>query len=937
MATMDAQRWQRISPLLDALLDMPATERSAHLAILRQEDAALADELERLLTLDASTPDFLATPVLQLPSGVLPGMRLGPYRLERLLGEGGMGQVWLATRADGLYERKVALKLLRPGLANPQLRQRFDRERDILARLSHPFIAQLLDAGIDANGQPYLALEYVEGEPIIRWCQLHQLDIPARLDLFRQVCDAVSHAHANLVVHRDLKPSNILVTASGQVRLLDFGIAKLLDSQPPSAEQTRPGMRTFTLHYAAPEQIRGEPVTTMTDVYSLGVVLYELLTGHTPYRLTRQTDAEWEEAILTGEPIRPSHAAARATPDTTRPYTPAQLARKLSGDLDNILLRALAKRPEQRYASAEALAQDLLCHLRGQPVSARGEQVAYRLRKYLQRHRWGIATTASILLVLLTALVVVGWQAQHALREARRAEALQRFLADLLQDAAIAADTPIELRNLLDLAILRSERSLANEPLARAELYGIAARLRLDMGDDAEAADLLQRQARLLATQSAAPEKLQLEAATLHGQVHQQLGAASACVTTLQPLQPLARQMTSQLPLTVAAYDSQLGRCLHALGHTDQAKRLFAQALALRRHQSDAAGIAESTQDQATLLADGGHTDAALMTVRRGLEQLERTTGARPPHAIGLLQLACILEARRDAVAQAQRDCRAALDLAQTLHGRHHRRTIEARRTLATLELAQGHLTAAQADLQDSADWLRRHLPPDHPDLANVHADLARVAWELGETAHAMALLQLAMDTWRRTGDARHLADGLSDQAQMLHGSGRDPEALPVVRQALAIRQRLPELAGDRLDDDLRLLGEIQTSLGQSAAARTNLTVATRIARANVGPQHPRTRRAEIALARLDAILGAPDARQRLLALTRPAQDTLAQRAMAWRARAALAALDCRQQPQQARAQMTALLREIHTALPEGGALPREIMSMQTRCDAPAT
>ena len=263
---MDTERWLRLSPLLDALLELPDDLRSEHLAALRREDAALADELEKLLTLEESDTEFLAEPVVDLPNGARPGARIGAYRLDRLIGEGGMGQVWLATRADGLYERKVALKLLRPGLADPRLRQRFDREREILARFAHPYIARLLDAGINKDGQPYLALEYVDGEPITGYCQSRQLDIAARLDLFRQVCEAVSHAHANLIVHRDLKPSNILVTPAGHVRLLDFGIAKLLDVEPLPVEATRTGVRTFTLHYAAPEQIRGEPVTTMTDV-----------------------------------------------------------------------------------------------------------------------------------------------------------------------------------------------------------------------------------------------------------------------------------------------------------------------------------------------------------------------------------------------------------------------------------------------------------------------------------------------------------------------------------------------------------------------------------------------------------------------------------------------------------------------------------------------
>jgi serine/threonine protein kinase len=263
---MDADRWQRLSPMLDALFELDPQTRARHLASLRDEDPGLVDELEALLALSDEREDFLSHPLVAPLPGMRTGLLIGPYRLERMLGEGGMGQVWLATRADGLYQRRVALKLLRPGLADPKLRLRFTRERQILARLEHPHIARLLDAGISEDSQPYLALEYVDGEPITDWCRAHASTLDARLRLFLQICEAVSHAHANLIVHRDLKPSNILVTPLDEVRLLDFGIAKLLDTGEPGPEHTRTGLRTFTLHYAAPEQIRGEPVTTMTDV-----------------------------------------------------------------------------------------------------------------------------------------------------------------------------------------------------------------------------------------------------------------------------------------------------------------------------------------------------------------------------------------------------------------------------------------------------------------------------------------------------------------------------------------------------------------------------------------------------------------------------------------------------------------------------------------------
>src|SRR5688500_17445212 len=390
---MDVERWQRLSPLLDALFELEPDERTRSLRLMHEEDPQLASELEALLRLELEREDFLSEPLVAPLPGPRIGVEVGPYRLERLLGEGGMGQVWQAARSDGLYQRRVALKLLRPGLADPNLRLRFTRERQILARLEHPHIARLLDAGISGDGQPSLALEYVDGQPITDYCRDRAVPLDARLALFQQICEAGSHAHANLIVHRDLKPSNIMVTPAGEVRLLDFGIAKLLDTGNKTVDRTRTGVRAFTLHYAAPEQVRGEPVTTMTDVYSLGVVLYELLTDRKPYRLKRESDAAWEEAILVNDPIKPSQTVLRRIENDTAPElgeVPSlrRRARVLAGDLDNIVLKTLSKKPEQRYPSVEALALDLRRYEEGRPVFARPQGMGYRARKYFARHRW---------------------------------------------------------------------------------------------------------------------------------------------------------------------------------------------------------------------------------------------------------------------------------------------------------------------------------------------------------------------------------------------------------------------------------------------------------------------------------------------------------------------------------------------------------------------
>ncbi|MGB3429039.1 MAG: serine/threonine-protein kinase, partial [Burkholderiaceae bacterium] len=366
IAELRAQDWHRLNRLLEAALALDESVRSDWLKSLPVSDADLAPLLERLLSATdrTETADFVARPP-PLPAEEQPGQRIGPYRLLSPLGEGGMGAVWLAERADGAFERQVALKLPHAEWIDRGLAQRFARERAVLASLNHPNIAQLFDAGWSEAGRPYLALEYVDGQPILTWCEQQHLDTAARLHLFVEVIRAVAHAHAHLVVHRDLKPSNVLVTAEGHVKLLDFGIAKLVAADSASAEETeltRMSGRALTPSYAAPEQILGQPVTTAVDIYALGVMLFELLTGERPYRLGRtdvQSRAALEEAIVKVDPATPSAAAKDKV-----------VRRALRGDVDAIVLKALKKRPEERYPTAAEFADDLERHLDHRPVRA---------------------------------------------------------------------------------------------------------------------------------------------------------------------------------------------------------------------------------------------------------------------------------------------------------------------------------------------------------------------------------------------------------------------------------------------------------------------------------------------------------------------------------------------------------------------------------------
>ncbi len=412
----------RMSRLLDEALPLDAAGRRAWLEALPGEHTDLAQALRAALLPDdaqraqidrlAALPEFASASNAGVPStsGLQAGARVGPYQLLRPLGAGGMAEVWLARRADGAFKREVALKLPTLGRLRADLEPRFARERDILASLEHPHIARLYDAGVDANGLPYLAMEYVEGQPLTGWCDTHRLAIPARLELFLQTLEAVQYAHEKQIIHRDLKPSNVLVTGSGQVRLLDFGVAKLLEGDEAQlTELTNLHGRALTPDYASPELLRGEPVDARCDVYSLGVLLYELLTGIRPYRLSNAASIGLLEHTITTVEVKKPSTRIEAGQAVTRGTTADSLARQLRGDLDAIALKALAREPDKRYPSAAALAEDLRRHLRARPIEALPARFTDRLRKFLRRNKAaaGVTATAGAAIVAVVAYLFV--------------------------------------------------------------------------------------------------------------------------------------------------------------------------------------------------------------------------------------------------------------------------------------------------------------------------------------------------------------------------------------------------------------------------------------------------------------------------------------------------------------------------------------------------
>jgi eukaryotic-like serine/threonine-protein kinase len=508
------ERWQRIDALLAAALERQAAERSAFLAEACADDPELLRHVERLLAHVDAADSVLGESIAEFAATVLGGLqaeldreelqslptngRMGPYRILDEIGRGGMGTIYLAERADEQFDMRVALKLVKRGMDTDEVLRRFRYERQILARLEHPNIARLYDGGATEDGRPYLVMEYIQGQPVTDYCDTLRLPLSDRLRLFETICGAVQFAHQNLVIHRDIKPSNILVTADGEVKLLDFGIAKLLDpSTPDTTPRTRTELRLLTPEYAAPEQFEGGPVTTASDVYTLGIVLYQLLTGRLPLerrtrrapeRASAQRDVERPSSVVQRPlPLMPGREAALSAEEIAarRGTTPPRLCRQLRGDLDTVVLKALADSPDRRYQSAEQLLADVRRHLRGEPVLARGDSAAYRAAKFVRRHRVVVSFTAALGILLASFAVTMAVQTQrisraYAVAEARQgqAEELIGFMLGDLRGKLIPIGR-LDVLNDVGTAALAYFAAVPEEELSDQELFRRSEALRL--------------------------------------------------------------------------------------------------------------------------------------------------------------------------------------------------------------------------------------------------------------------------------------------------------------------------------------------------------------------------------------------------------------------------------------------------------------------------
>ena len=742
--------WPALSALLDEALALPAGERSAWLAALPGERSALRETLARLLEVapGVETDELLAAlPRFGAPgaeagetgeacdplAAPAPGDPVGPYRLLSELGRGGMGAVWLAERADAQPRRKIALKLPHLGWA-PGLAARLARERDILASLEHPNIARLYDAGVDQLGRPYLALEYVDGVPIDRYCQDHALPLRARLHLILQVAAAVAHAHTRLVVHRDLKPSNILVTESGEVRLLDFGIARLLQQEGGEAtELTRLAGRALTPDYASPEQIRGEPIGTASDVYSLGVVSYELLAGARPYRLKGATGAsDLAEAIAHAEAAPASRVAADPG-----------LKRQLAGDLDAILNKALKKDPAERYATVVAFADDLERHLRHAPVLARPDRLAYRARKFVVRHASQVTAGGLVLAALLVGSGVALWQAREARIEAARAEQVKDFVLSIFADADTdsGAGAATTAADLLKAAQARVEGEFAGRPEVAAELMTAVGYALIGQGHPEDAANILRKALELANRELGPHHRRSLAATVVYGEALFGLGRSKEVIALLAPAAVEARRQ------------------------------------GVTHYEIDALRWLSSAQ-----LAEGD-VDAGIASARAAVNALSSPRG--PVSKLDSLEAwACLANALNFAQREGQVDAaRRSLGFAREVYGtRLTDPVLMARLLLAKGLVTEGQPAAALEELSGVLADTIHLLGPTHPKVELAANFLGGARLEAGDPAGAAEAFRIALAVAdRASGDDARAARAVAHYslAGALAAARRGEEALP--------------------------------------------------------------------------------------------------------------------------------------------------------------
>ena len=831
---MTPKRWNIVQKIFDQALKLAPQDRAAYLNAACKDDKALLEEVTSLLEADQEENSLLAghaldaLDVTQLSEALsLEGQEMGPYRLIRQLGEGGMGIVYLAERVDGVFEQQVALKLIKRGMDTDRIVRRFEAERNILARLNHENIARVFDGGVTAEGLPYFVMEYVDGEPIDTYCDTHRVSIDQRLALFVTVCKAIMYAHANLVVHRDLKPENILVTREGKVKLLDFGIAKVLDQEADQTRLTQEGRRILTPAYASPEQLKGDAISTSSDIYSLGVVLYELLAGQRPYSTPPDTEKTQEPdrpSTLIDRAIRSQDATTADTVSAARNTRPDKLRRLLSGDLDVICLKALRPEPERRYGSVEAFSDDIVRHRTGQPVLARPDTVGYRLRKFFGRHRTGIALTTLVVLIMTG---LVGFYTQQlaaerdrAQREADKAQQVADFLQEIFEvsNPSASKGETITARELLDNGAARLESELATQPEIMATMYDVIGMVYRELGLYPKA-DSMHRRALVTNRELYGNQSLET-ASTLNllGYVNRRQGDYAGADSVYRAALAIQRTQLGSEHEDIAETLANLAVVLRRMGNREEAETLAREALEQRIKLlgPDDLEVGATMNNLALILSQRGALEEADALYARVIEILQKNVGEAHPGMASTLNNRAYVKGRLGDPGAADSLYRAALAVKKQLYGDVHPSHVVTLNNIAAQLNELEKYDEAEPFVEEAMAIAAQVYSRPHPDVTHSLGHLANIREAHGALTEAEALHRESLGISKAVYGEQHsrVAGTLYAIAGLLAKQEKYDAAAQVQREGLMMSRAIMEEDDLTVARDLLALGSILADAG---------------------------------------------------------------------------------------------------------------------------
>jgi serine/threonine-protein kinase len=806
-------------------LARPEDEREEFVEAACDGDASLMADVLALIEADTGSESLLDRGVADVAHRVLgpnsardaslPTMEFGPYRITGVLGEGGMGVVYLAARTD--LGSHAAIKILRDAWLSPARRERFAAEQRTLAQLNHPSIARIYDAGTLAEGTPWFVMEYVEGVPITTYCRDHSLSIPERLALFRKICEAVQHAHSQLVIHRDLKPSNILVRPDGTVKLLDFGISKQLDSLHVPADQTRTAIRMMTPAYAAPEQIRGEPVGLSTDVYSIGVVLYELIVGRLPFDLRNHSAAEAEKIVLDRDAERPSLAARRMEYVADGAEHVRSISRGEWADLDVICLTAMHKDPQRRYRTVEALMRDVDHFLGHEPLEARPDSAAYRMAKFARRNRRALIAGAASLAAVLALVVFYTLQLRNtrnvALAEAARAQRIQQFTLDLFQggNESVGPADSLRVITLIDRGV-QEARNLNQEPAIQAQLYETLGSIYQKLGNLPRADTLLRASLEQRRSLFGAEHQDVAQSLIALGMLRNAQAEYDSAEVMVRKGLEMTRRLLPPTHPAVSRAAASLGQVLEERGDYDRAIAVLDSAVRLQSVQPAVTPeLAATLTELANAHFYAGHFPVSDTLNRRVLAMDRKLYGERHPHvADDLINLGAI-QLEWQNFAEAERYNREALAIIRAWYGNNHPETASALTLVGRALVSQKKFDEAAVMLREAVGIQERVYGPVHPRVASALNELGRTAQQQGRLDEAEADFRRMAQIYRTVYNDKHYYIGvaLSNLAGVYHDRKQDAEAERIFHDVI---RRYREV----LEPDHQLMGIARVRLGQT-------------------------------------------------------------------------------------------------------------------------